>query len=86
MAQHAVYRGRRAWIVDLDLNTGPLLDYGDGLTFWAPFGELDDDGEPLLVVDPTDGEWESASPLLDRLPGVQTAEDGTGYMVLPIES
>lgn len=85
--QDAVYRNRRCRIEIDDLiartpshpEYGPRVDYGDGLLFRVRWGDEN------LIIDPTDDDWEDASPMLDRLPGVRLDGDGTGYLIVSPE-
>lgn len=73
--QNAVYRGRRCRIDGDDLNFGPRVDFGDGLIFKIGWGD------PDLIVDPSDCEWENAEPMLAPLPGVTIDEEtGDGWL------
>lgn len=79
MAQNAVYRGGQAHVIDADHPDTVLLDHGDGLRFrvdWA---------DEHLTIDPTDGEWFEARPILEPLPGeVITEDDGTTSIVVEL--
>lgn len=76
MSTDAIYRNRRvARLINEtsdDMNIGPRIDWGDGLVFRVNWGD------PSLIVEPDDSEWESAAPMIQhRLPGIVELPDGT---------